>query len=187
MDKHDSRKRIGLFFDEWGTWWNPAPGSNPGFLVQQNTLRDALSAGIFLNIFNENCERVKMANIAQTINVLQAMVHTQGKDMFLTPTYHVFEMYKQHQGATLLPNDLTCNAYENNGQKLPALNVSASKSKEGVVTITLCNLDPTIPAELECSLEGMTATKVSGRVLTARGHECTQHVRKSRCCQAGTL
>ncbi len=167
MDKHDSRKRIGLFVDEWGTWWNPAPGSNPGFLVQQNTLRDALSAGIFLNIFNEYCQRVKMANIAQTINVLQAMVHTQGKQMFLTPTYHVFEMYKGHQGATLLPSDLTCNVYENNGQKLPALNVSASKSKDGTVTITLCNLDPTVPAELECSLEGMTATKVSGRVLTA--------------------
>ena len=95
------------------------------------------------------------------------MVHTQGKQMFLTPTYHVFEMYKGHQGATLLPSDLTCNVYENNGQKLPALNVSASKSKDGTVTITLCNLDPTVPAELECSLEGMTATKVSGRVLTA--------------------
>ena len=167
MDKHDPRKRIGLFFDEWGTWWNPAPGSNPGFLVQQNTLRDALSAGIFLNIFNEQCERVRMGNIAQTINVLQAMVHTEGKKMFLTPTYHVFEMFKGHQGGTLLPATLNCNAYEHNGQKLPSLNVSASKSKDGVVTITLCNLDPAVPAELDCTLEGMTASTVAGRVLTA--------------------
>lgn len=167
MDKHDPRNRVGLFFDEWGTWWNPAPGSNPGFLVQQNTLRDAVSTGIFLNIFNQHCSRVKMANIAQTINVLQAMVHTQGKDMFLTPTYHVFEMFKGHQGGTLLPMTLTCNAYRNNDQKLPSLNVSASKNKDGLVTITLCNLDPTVPAELEGTFEGLKASNVSGRVLTA--------------------
>jgi alpha-L-arabinofuranosidase len=168
MDKHDPRKRIGLYFDEWGTWWNPAPGSNPGFLVQQNTLRDALSAGIYLNIFNEHCERVKMANIAQTVNVLQAMVHTRGKEMFLTPTYHVFEMYKEHQGGILLPKELTCNAYERGEQKLPSLNVSASKTKDGIVTITICHLDPTQEAELECIFEGMTPRKVAGRVLTAQ-------------------
>lgn len=167
MDKHDPRKRIGLFFDEWGTWWNPAPGSNPGFLVQQNTLRDALSAGIYLNTFNTHCERVRMANIAQTVNVLQAMVHTRGKDMFLTPTYYVFEMYKGHQGATLLPHELSCNAYEYSGQKLPSLNVSASKAQNGTVTITLCNLDPNTEAPLECTLKGMDAKTVGARVLTA--------------------
>lgn len=167
MDKHDPRKRVGLYFDEWGTWWNPAPGSNPGFLVQQNTMRDALAAGIYLNVFNKHCERVKMGNIAQTINVLQAMIHTEGNKMFLTPTYHVFEMFKGHQGATLLPHELTCNAYEHGDRKLPSLNVSASKNKDGLVTLTLCNLDPAVPAELECKLDGMKAASASGRVLAA--------------------
>ncbi len=178
MDQHDPRKRIGLFFDEWGTWWNPAPGSNPGFLVHQNTMRDALSAGIFLNTFNQHCERVRMANIAQTVNVLQAMVHTRGKEMFLTPTYHVFEMFKGHQDATLLPHELKCSAYEHDGQKLPSLNVSASKSKDGAVTITLCNLDPNAEAPLECTLNGMTANTVSARVLTAEAmnaHNTFEH------------
>ena len=167
MDKHDPRGRIGLYFDEWGTWWNPAPGSNPGFLVQQNTLRDALSAGIFLNIFNAHCARVKMANIAQTVNVLQAMVHTRGRQMFLTPTYHVFEMFKGHQGGALLAHDLVCQPYEHGDRKLPSLHVSASKAGDGTVTITLCHIDPKSAASLECTLKGMTARSVSGRVLTA--------------------
>ena len=167
MDKHDPEKRVGLYFDEWGTWWNPTPGSNPGFLVQQNTLRDALSAGIFLNIFNQHCDRVKMANIAQTVNVLQAMAHTRDADMFLTPTYHVFEMFKEHQGATLLPIDLACAPYERDEHKVPSLNASASKSEAGTVTITLCNLHPTNEAALNCSIQGMDASEVSGRVLTA--------------------
>ena len=167
MDRHDPQGRIGLYFDEWGTWWNPIPGTNPNFLEQQNTLRDALSAGIFLNIFNEHAKRVRMANIAQTVNVLQAMVHTRGKEMFLTPTYHVFEMYKDHQGGMLLPHTLTANAYEYAGQRIPSLNVSASRSKQGMITVTICNLDPEAPAELECILNGMTAKKTTARVLTA--------------------
>jgi len=166
MDRFDPRKRIALYVDEWGTWWDQEPGSQPGFLYQQNTLRDAVSAGIYLNEFNNHCDRVKMANIAQTVNVLQAMILTEGPKMLLTPTYHVFEMYKVHQGARLLENELVCNAYAKGGTKLAALNVSASK-KDGVISVSICNLDPTAPAELECRLDGMQAQKASGRVLTA--------------------
>jgi len=167
MDKHDPRGRIGLFVDEWGTWWDVEPGENPGFLYQQNTLRDAVAAGCFLNIFNQHCDRVKMANIAQTNNVLQAMILTRGEKMIVTPTYHVFEMYKVHQGATMLPADLTCNPYNNNSQTLPSLSASASKDKAGRMHISICNLDPEAPAELTCQLKGYKPRKVSARVLTA--------------------
>ncbi len=166
MDKRDPTHRIEMYVDEWGTWWDSEPGSNPRFLYQQNTVRDAVSAGIFLNEFNNHAHRVKMANIAQTVNVLQAMVLTEGPKMLLTPTYHVFEMYKVHQKAKLLDYDLVCNAYEKDGTKLPSLNVSASKGQGGVIYVSICNLDPTAPAELKCTIAGAKVTKVTGRVLT---------------------
>ena len=167
LDRYDRQGRIDLYIDEWGTWWDEESGTKGGFLYQQNTLRDAVSAGIFLNTFNSHCDRVKMCNIAQINNVLQAMVLTDEKKMILTPTYHVFEMYKVHQGATMLPNDLTCNTYQMDDVKLPVLNVSASKDQNGAIHITMCNLDPAVPAELECTLQGSKAKIVSGRVLTA--------------------
>jgi alpha-N-arabinofuranosidase len=166
MDKYDPKKRVALAVDEWGTWWNPEQGDKPGFLYQQNTLRDAVVAGVFLNIFNSHADRVRMACIAQTNNVLQAMVLTQGDKMIVTPTYYVFEMYKVHQGATLLPSRLECGTYQSGDETIPSLNVSASKDKQGVIHISLCNLDPQKPAKLECELTGVTAKKISGRVLT---------------------
>jgi len=167
MDQVDPHRRIGLFVDEWGTWWDVEPGTNPSFLYQQNTIRDAVSAGIFLNAFNEHCYRVRMANIAQTINVLQAMILTKDEKMILTPTYHVFEMYKVHHDATLLPIELQCRDYQFGGETIPALNVSASKDKSGNIHISLCNLDPKNSARLVCELQGTEAKKISGRVLTA--------------------
>ena len=167
MDKYDPRHRVALYVDEWGTWWDPEPGTNPGFLYQQNTLRDAVSAGIFLNVFNRHCDRVKMANIAQTNNVLQAMILTRGEEMIVTPTYHVFEMFKVHQGATFLPSDLTCHAYRFEEQELPGLVVSASRDRDGTVHVSICNLDPGRDSALECMLDGLTPEQVAGRVLTA--------------------
>ena len=167
MDKYDPQKKVGLIVDEWGTWHEVEPGTNPGFLYQQNTLRDALVAGTCLNILNQHCDRVKMANIAQTINVLQAMILTEGEKMLLTPTYHVFEMYKVHQDATLLPIELQCGDYQFGQDKIPALNVSASKDESNRIHISVCNLDPHNPAELVCELRGIEVKKVSGRVLTA--------------------
>jgi alpha-N-arabinofuranosidase len=167
MDELDPRGRIDLYVDEWGTWWDAEPGTNPSFLYQQNTLRDAVSAGIFLNAFNEHCERVKMANIAQTNNVLQAMILTDGEKMILTPTYHVFEMYKVHHDATMLPVDLQCEDYSFRNDSIPALNVSASKDGSGRIHISFCNLDPGNAAEVRCALEGADPREVSGRVLTA--------------------
>ena len=106
MDEYDPDKKIGLIIDEWGTWYDCEPGTNPGFLYQQNTMRDALVAGINLNLFNKHCDRVKMANLAQIANVLQAVLLTEGERMIKTPTYHVFQMYKCHQGASLVESTL---------------------------------------------------------------------------------
>ena len=167
MDLYDPEKRVGLIVDEWGTWYNVEPGTPPGFLYQQNTLRDALVAGTTLNIFNAHCERVTMANIAQTINVLQAMLLVKDDKMVLTPTYHAFEMYKVHQDATLLPIDVDCAAYEHGDESIPTLSVSASRDDAGKVHLSLCNLDPGQAASVSCELRGIAPTAASGRVLTA--------------------
>jgi len=167
MDKYDPRKRVGLIVDEWGTWYDVEPGTNPGFLYQQNTLRDALVAGINLNIFNNHCERVRMANIAQTINVLQSVILTKDDKMVLTPTYHVFDMYKVHQDATLLPLDLKGADYGFEKDKIPAISMSASKDKEGRIHVTLCNLDPQNTNTVTVDLRGAKPAQVVGRILTA--------------------
>jgi alpha-N-arabinofuranosidase len=167
MDKYDPEKKVALVVDEWGTWYDVEPGTNPGFLFQQSTIRDALVAGIHLNEFNKRCDRIRVANIAQTINVLQALILTQNEKMLLTPTYHVFEMYKVHHDATLLPIDLQSVDYSFGNDKLPALNAPASKDKSGKIHVSICNLDPNKPNKIDCELRGVEVKKVSGRVLTA--------------------
>jgi alpha-N-arabinofuranosidase len=168
MDQYDPRNRVALVVDEWGTWWNVEPGSNPGFLYQQNTLRDAFVAAISLNHFNERCRRIKMANIAQTVNVLQAMVLTEGEKMILTPTYHVFEMYKVHHDATLLPLDMESSLqYTHGEQSLPAISVTASRDEAGKVHISLVNIHPEQGSEIYIDLRGMEPDEVTGRILTA--------------------
>lgn len=173
MDKYDPEKKVALVVDEWGAWYNSEPGTNPGFLYQQNTLRDAFIAGISLNYFNDKCDRIKMANIAQTVNVLQALILTKEDKMLLTPTYHVFEMYKVHHDATLLPIDISCGEYVYNDKKLPALTGSASKDKNGAVHISLVNIDPKKAVDLEIDIRGTDASKISARVLTSK--DVTDH------------
>lgn len=168
MDKYDPEKRLGLVVDEWGNWHDVEPGTNPGFLYQQNTLRDALVAGINLNIFNNHCDRVHMANIAQTINVLQAMILTQDEKMVLTPSYYVFKMYKVHQEATLLPVALQSENYAWETNAVPALSAAASLDSLGRLHISLCNLNPQKALTLECELQGwVKALHVSGEMVTA--------------------
>ncbi len=167
MDKHDEKKKVGLVVDEWGAWYDVEPGTNPGFLYQQATLRDALLAGSTLNVFNNHADRVKMANIAQIINVLQSVILTDKDKLLLTPTFHVFEMYTPHHDATLLPTELTCGDYEFSGGRTPGLSVSASKNSAGKINVTLCNLNPNTAAELTAEIGGAKVTKFSGRVLVA--------------------
>ena len=167
MDKYDPDRSIALVVDEWGTWWDVEPGTNPGFLFQQNTLRDAMVAGLSLNYFNERCERIKMANIAQTVNVLQSLIFTEGDKMLLTPTYHVFEMYKVHHDATLLPLDVNCGTYSMDGRELASISASASKDEAGTVHISVVNVEPSEDIELLIDLCGGDYKEVSARILTA--------------------
>ena len=167
MDKYDPFKRVALIVDEWGTWYKVEPGTNPGFLYQQNTLRDAIAAACNLNIFNNHCDRVRMANIAQVVNVLQAMILTKDDKMILTPTYWVFDLYKVHQDAMMVPVQVSSSDYVYKGDKLPAINCSASVDSTGKMHISLCNIDPDKPDEVELSLEGFKADKISGKILTA--------------------
>ena len=167
MDKYDPHKKVGMIVDEWGTWYDVEPGTNPGFLYQQNTLRDALVAGVTLNIFNQHCDRVKMACIAQLANVLQAMVLTDGSKMTVTPSYWVFEMYVPHHEAILLPSELSCEDYQVGEEKIPGVSASASRDRSGAIHVTLCNLNPNKPAQINCELAGASPKSVSGQVLTA--------------------
>jgi len=167
MDQYDPEKRVALIVDEWGTWYDAMPGTNPAFLRQQNTLRDALVAGSTLNIFNHHADRVRMANIAQIVNVLQAMILTDGDQMIVTPTYYVFEMYKVHQDARLLASRLHSSDYTNGDESIPMVNASASRDANGKIHVSLCNLDPVNTAEVTCAIHGFQARKVTGQVLTA--------------------
>lgn len=167
MDKYDPGKRVALVVDEWGCWHDVEPGTNPGFLYQQNTLRDALVAGVTLNIFNNHCDRVKMANIAQTINVLQAMILTDKEKMIVTPTYHVFDLYKVHQNAELVDTYLESPTLQVGDSTLPQLSVSSSIDSDGVIHISLCNMSLESAAEIKCDIRGMEVSSVSGSILTA--------------------
>lgn len=168
MDQYDPEKRLGLVVDEWGAWYNVESGTNPGFLYQQNTLRDALLAGLTLNIFHKHADRVKIANIAQMVNVLQAIILTEGEKMILTPTYHVFDMYKVHQDATLLPIDVKCGNYERLDRSLPAVSATASKDSNGKIHISFVNIDPANDIEITCPVRGTTASKVTAsQIITA--------------------
>ena len=145
--------------------WNLVP--TPAFCIEQNTLRDAFVAGITLNIFNKHADRVKMANLAQMVNVLQALILTDGKKIALTPTYRVFDMYQVHQDATLLPSDLQTVSYTENGNEQPALSASVSRSADGTINISLVNIDPKNALDLKCVFQGTEISKATGQILTA--------------------
>ena len=167
MNKYDPEKKIALVVDEWGGWYDVEPGTNGAFLFQQNTMRDAVLAGCTLNIFHKHCDRVRMANLAQTVNVLQAVVLTKEEKMILTPTYHVMEMYNVHQDATLLPLNIICNDFFNGKDRLPAVSASASKDKSGVIHISLVNIDPSKIQQVTINIKGMKTSAISGRILTS--------------------
>lgn len=167
MDKYDKEKRVGLMVDEWGTWWDVEKGTKPGFLFQQSSLRDAMTAGSNLNIFNNHADRVKMANIAQTVNVLQSMVLTKDEKMILTPSYYVFKMYKVHQEANLIPIKLTdIPVYNKYNEKVPLVNASASINKEGEINITICNLDAGKGQQVQLEINGAEVKKIKGEIIT---------------------
>ncbi len=166
MDKYDPQKRIELIVDEWGGWYETDPEGN-GMLYQQNTIRDAMIAGLTLNVFNNYAERVKMANLAQTVNVLQAVILTKGNQMLLTPTYHVMEMYKVHQDATLVPSSIITNDLISGTGRIPVISVSASIDESGTMHISLTNIDHINVQEVDISIPGFQASTHQGRILSS--------------------
>jgi alpha-N-arabinofuranosidase len=167
MDKYDPDKKVALVVDEWGAWYAPMPGSNPGFLVQQNSLRDGILAALNLNMFARHADRVRGANIAQMINVLQAMIITDNEKMVLTPSYYVFKMYVPFQDATLVPVTFDAGRYTHGDIVLPRVDAIAAKDGNGKLWIAFTNLDPNHPAEIEASVAGMSAKSVAGETLSA--------------------
>jgi alpha-L-arabinofuranosidase len=173
MDKYDPDKKVAMIVDEWGTWYAVEPGTHPRFLYQQNTIRDAIVAATTLDIFNKHADRVRMANIAQTVNVLQAMVLTQQEKMLLTPSYHVFEMYAVHQDATLVPCDVESERYEFGDYCVPAVSASASIDANGKLHVTLSNANPHRDIAVNLFVHGMKGSQVQGRVL--QGNSMNAH------------
>lgn len=168
MDKYDPGKRVSLCVDEWGAWYDVEPGTNPGFLYQQNTLRDALLCATTMNIFHKHCDRVKMANIAQMVNVLQSIILTKDDKMVLTPTYYIYDMYKVHQEAVNLPVEMVSPSYTVGNKSIPAMNVSASRDASGAVHVSVVNLDPKNNYSTVCNLAGVKGKNVTGQILTAK-------------------
>ena len=167
MDKYDPQKKVALVVDEWGAWYAPLPGTDPGFLVQQNSLRDAILAALTLNVFARHADRVRGANIAQMVNVLQAMVMTDGEKMLLTPSYHAFRMYVPFQDASFVPVTYDAGRYAHGEISLPRVDVIAAKDAAGKLWLAVTNLDANRSVEAEVSLTGVTARSAVGETLTA--------------------
>ncbi len=167
MNKYDPKHKVGLIVDEWGTWFNVEPGTNPGFLYQQNTMRDAIVAALNLNIFNSHADRIVMANLAQMVNVLQAVILTDGEKMIKTPTYHVFDLYKAHQDAALVPSEVEADEV---CEGLKSVTASASV-KDNVLTVTCANVDCEKANDVVLAIDNFDVKNVSARILTGDMHD----------------
>ena len=172
MTRHDPEKKVGLMIDEWGAWYGSEEGTNPAFLFQQNTMCDAVIAAVYLNIFNKHSDRIKLATIAQAVNVLQSVVLTEGEKMVLTPTYHVFELFKKHQDATLLGSYIESREIGVEGAKVNNLFESSSTDADGNVTATICNTSIDNPEQIEATLFGAEIESVKARILAQDAHAC---------------
>lgn len=168
MDKNDPEKKVGFYVDEWGTWYDVTGDDDPGFLYQQNSLRDAVVAALNFNIFHKHADRVHMSIIAQMVNVLQAMILTDKEKMILTPTYHVFKMYIPFQGATSLPLELKdVPQYKLGNASIPAVSATAARAKDGKIYLALVNANPNKAETVDINLAGVKINAVKGQVLTA--------------------
>lgn len=175
MDKYDNSKKIDIIVDEWGAWWGNEEGTNPWFFYQQNTLTSALVASLHLDIFNKHCDRVHMANIAQTVNVLQSMILTEGEKMLLTPTYHVFDMYKVHQEGILLPLEIETVNYSYGRRNIPAINGSASVDSDNYIHVSLSNINPSNDIDIEIQFNDFNLEECEFKAKILRNDQLNAH------------
>ncbi len=173
MDCINPQRWVKLIVDEWGTWYDVEPGTNPGFLYQQNTMRDAIVAGVTLNIFNKHADRIMMANIAQTVNVLQSVILTDGDKMVLTPTYHIFKMYKEHQENTLIGSYITSEMQYSKEDKreYPIITESASVDENGVIYSTITNSSADKKIKIKCQVADTSVNSIKAEILTGEIHD----------------
>ena len=173
MNSINPQQWVQLIVDEWGTWYDVEPGTNPGFLYQQNTMRDAMVAALTLNIFNKHSDRIMMANIAQTVNVLQAMILTDAEKMVLTPTYYVFKMFKEHQNNMLLGSFITSDTIESKEAKrsCPMLIESASIDENGVIYSTIANVSDKKLAKIKCQIADRKIKSIKAEILCGDIHD----------------
>jgi alpha-N-arabinofuranosidase len=180
LDQHDPARKVGFYFDEWGSWYDPEPGSNPGFLVQRNTLRDALLAALHFHVFHAHAERVKMSNVAQMVNVLQAMILTSKDQLVLTPTYHAFKLYTPFQDATSLPVRIDDNpVYKVGAVEMPGLSATAARGKDGKLYVGLVNANANQPAELTVQVGSTSPKAARGQLLTAAAMDAQNELGKA--------
>ncbi|MDO4284505.1 MAG: alpha-L-arabinofuranosidase C-terminal domain-containing protein [Eubacteriales bacterium] len=182
MNQYDPDRRLGLIVDEWGCWYEVEPGTNPGFLYQQNTMRDAIVAAVTLNIFNQHADRVRMANLAQMVNVPQSVLLTEGPRMVKTPTYHVFLQYKEHMDGQLLGSYLENSTIGEGEYLYPQLSHSASLDAEGRIHLSLVNASPDCTETIQLlpvafSPAGVSATVVTGAIDAHNTFETPDRVR----------
>lgn len=174
MDAYDPKRGIDLVIDEWGTWYPQANKDNG--LEQQNTMRDALVAALNLDIFVRNADIVSMTNIAQTVNVLQAMILTKGERMILTPSYHVFELYRRHQGAASVKVLIDSPIVEAGGASNLPLVAGSASVKDGRLFLTLTNSHADQAVEAEIAILGAdrpsVRTGTGRRLSSADVHDC---------------
>jgi alpha-N-arabinofuranosidase len=168
LDERDPKGKTAFYVDEWGTWYDPEPGREPGFLWQHNSIRDALVAGLNFNIFHKHAKRVQMTNIAQMVNVLQAMILTEGPKMALTPTYHAFHLYIPFQGATSLSTEIATPNYSLGDKTVPMVSVSAARDTQGKLQLALVNTDPHREAVVTAGVTGADVKVAQGRTLSAK-------------------
>ena len=167
MDQFDPDKKVAMVIDEWGAWLKPEPGRNPGWLRQQNSLRDAILASVTLNGFARHADRLRMSNIAQMVNVIQSMVLTDGAMMVLTPTYHVYRMYVPFQDAQLIPLTIDAGTYRQGDVALPRVDAMAARATDGSLWVALTNVDPKEELSFDLAVMGLKAASAEGQQLTA--------------------
>ncbi len=184
MDSVNPERWVKLVIDEWGTWYNVEPGTNPGFLYQQSTMRDAMVAALTLNIFNKHANRIMMANIAQTVNVLQSVILTEADKMVLTPTYYVFKMFKDHQENTLLGSYLTTESFEVKeiNRTCPQLIESASVDENGIIYSTVANVSATKSSKIKCQIADTKVKSIKAEILTGDIHAKNDFENSDKVC-----
>jgi len=177
MDNYDPDRKIKLFVDEWGCWYDVENGTNPEFLYQQNTMRDALVAAVHLNAFNQHSERVTMANLAQTMNVLQAVLLSDGEKLIKTPTWYVFRMFVPHHNAELVKTSLASSYIYHDNAEIPQISCSVSK-KDDKIFITIANLSLSESCRMLIEPENNTIRSADGQIITAKIHSFNQFDQK---------